>query len=33
MKEPGKGEVAELFISIIGKKLTIEEAANESKLI
>ena len=32
MKEPGKGEVAELFISIIGKKLTIEEAANESKL-
>ena len=32
MKEPGKGEVAKLFISIIGKKLTIEEASNESEL-
>jgi hypothetical protein len=32
MKEPGKGEVAKLFISIIGKKLTIEEASSESEL-
>jgi hypothetical protein len=32
MKEPGKGEVAQLFISIIGKELTIEETSNEAKL-
>jgi len=32
MKEPGKGEVAQLFISIIGKKLTIEEVSKESEL-
>ena len=32
MKEPGKGEVAQLFISLIGKKLTIEEVSKESEL-
>ena len=32
MKEPGKGELAQLFISIIGKEVTIEETSEISGL-
>lgn len=32
MNEPGNGELAQLFISLIGKEVTIEEAAEISEL-